>query len=121
MSRHRNIRNLDEDDYYDDDYYDDDDATEEQQIPASTIQQAPTSSPYPTISASPTNQPRDLFLLSGQSNMVGHTTSGQSIGGNANYWDEILTILNKPDIIAKTTAAAAEAGAGAAFGAPAHG
>ena len=96
-----------------DDYYDDDDATEEQQIPASTMQQAPTSSPYPTISNAPTNQPRDLFLLSGQSNMVGHTTSGQSIGGNANYWDEILTILNKPDIIAKTTAAAAEAGAGA--------
>ena len=23
MSRHRNVRNLDEDDYYDDDYYDD--------------------------------------------------------------------------------------------------
>ncbi len=47
--------------------------------------------------------------------MVGHTTSGQSIGGNANYRDEILTILNSPDIVAKTTgaaaAAAAEAGA----------
>ena len=33
--------------------------------------------------------PRDLFLLSGQSNMVGHTTSSQSIGGDSTYWDEI--------------------------------
>jgi hypothetical protein len=42
---------------------------------------------------------RDLFLLSGQSNMVGHSTSSQSIGGNSNYWDEIKSILenNKDD------------------------
>ncbi|KAL7456689.1 hypothetical protein ACHAWC_009012 [Mediolabrus comicus] len=102
----------DDDDYFDDD----DDMTTDQQIPttSTTIQQAPTISPYPTISTSPTNPSRDLFLLSGQSNMVGHTTSGQSIGGNEKYWDEILTILNQPDVVAKTTeAAAAEAGAGA--------
>ncbi len=36
---------------------------------------------------------RDLFLLSGQSNMVGHTTSGHSIGGNSTYWDGIKSIL----------------------------
>jgi hypothetical protein len=44
-------------------------------------------------------QSRDLFLLSGQSNMIGHTTSSQSIGGNSNYWDEIKSILesNKDD------------------------
>ena len=35
----------------------------------------------------------DLFLLSGQSNMQGHTTSEQSIGGNGNYWMQIKSIL----------------------------
>ena len=93
---------LSEEELLDDD--DDDDMTE-QRIPTTSIQQSPTISPYPTISTSPTNPSRDLFLLSGQSNMVGHTTSGQSIGGNTNYWDEILTILNKPDIVAQTTEA----------------
>ena len=38
--------------------------------------------------------PRDLFLLSGQSNMIGHTTSGSSIEGNGNYWDKLKSILD---------------------------
>jgi hypothetical protein len=97
----------------DDYYYDDDDMSEQQRIPttSTTIAQAPTISPYPTISTSPTNIPRDLFLLSGQSNMVGHTTSFQSIGGNEKYWDEILTILNKTDVVSQTTEAAGGVGA----------
>mmetsp|Transcript_27820 Transcript_27820/g.50757 ORF Transcript_27820/g.50757 Transcript_27820/m.50757 type:complete len:546 (+) Transcript_27820:146-1783(+) len=37
----------------------------------------------------------DLFLLSGQSNMVGHTLDGQSIGGNSDYWtQQIKPILD---------------------------
>ena len=35
----------------------------------------------------------DLFLLSGQSNMHGHTTSGSSIGSNDDYWLEVKSIL----------------------------
>ena len=35
----------------------------------------------------------DFFLLSGQSNMHGHTTSGQSLTSNGVYWKEIKGIL----------------------------
>ena len=35
----------------------------------------------------------DFFLLSGQSNMIGHTTSGASIGSNDAYWLEVKGIL----------------------------
>ena len=54
---------------------------------------------YPTYSpvngwgdSSPT-PPGDLFLLSGQSNIIGHSTSRQSIGKNNDYWLEIKSIL----------------------------
>eukprot|EP00986_Skeletonema_menzelii_P019181 scaffold27080_cov234-Skeletonema_menzelii.AAC.4 len=35
----------------------------------------------------------DLFLLSGQSNMDGYATRGQSLTGNADYWLSIKSIL----------------------------
>ena len=38
-------------------------------------------------------QSTDLFLLSGQSNMIGHTTSGQSIGKNGDMWQSIKGII----------------------------
>ncbi|KAL7493905.1 hypothetical protein ACHAWT_002740, partial [Skeletonema menzelii] len=41
------------------------------------------------------NKHGDLFLLSGQSNMVGHTTSGQSITSNGDYWNKIKSILEQ--------------------------
>lgn len=54
---------------------------------------------YPTYSpincwgdSSPT-PPGDLFLMSGQSNIIGHSTSRQSIGKNNDYWLEIKSIL----------------------------
>ena len=46
-----------------------------------------------TISRESSEVYRDLFLLSGQSNMVGYTTSGRSIGRNGDYWNNIKTIL----------------------------
>ena len=36
----------------------------------------------------------DFFLLSGQSNMVGHTTSGQSLGKDESYWLRLKSILD---------------------------
>ncbi|KAL7491834.1 hypothetical protein ACHAWT_001093 [Skeletonema menzelii] len=39
--------------------------------------------------------PSDKFLLSGQSNMVGHTTSGQSVTSNGDYWNKIKSILEQ--------------------------
>lgn len=54
---------------------------------------------YPTYSpingwgdSSPT-PPGDLFLMSGQSNIIGHSTSRQSIGKSNDYWLEIKSIL----------------------------
>ncbi|KAL9179016.1 hypothetical protein ACHAXT_011989 [Thalassiosira profunda] len=35
----------------------------------------------------------DFFLMSGQSNMCGHTTSPQSLTGDASYWEQIKLIL----------------------------
>jgi hypothetical protein len=40
------------------------------------------------------NNYTDFFLLSGQSNMIGHTTSHQSIGENGEYWLKIKSILD---------------------------
>jgi hypothetical protein len=37
----------------------------------------------------------DLFLLSGQSDMVGHTTSGQSITSSGDYWNKLKSILER--------------------------
>ena len=42
--------------------------------------------------------PRDLFLLSGQSNMIGHTTSEWSIEKNGKYWNDIKSILDEAAI-----------------------
>jgi len=39
----------------------------------------------------------DLFLLSGQSNMDGYTTTGQSLTGNADYWIAMKSILTNGD------------------------
>ena len=39
----------------------------------------------------------DLFLLSGQSNMGGHSTSGSSIGNGDTYWNELLTLFDLVD------------------------
>ena len=54
---------------------------------------------YPTYSpingwgdSSPT-PPGDLFLMSGQSNIIGHSTSRHSIGKNNDYWLELKSIL----------------------------
>ena len=37
----------------------------------------------------------DLFLLSGQSNMGGHSTSGSSIGNDVEYWNDLLTLFDQ--------------------------
>lgn len=47
----------------------------------------------PTVSYN-TDEDIDFFLLSGQSNMHGHTTSGQSLTSNGVYWKEIKSILD---------------------------
>eukprot|EP00984_Skeletonema_dohrnii_P035252 scaffold34795_cov183-Skeletonema_dohrnii-CCMP3373.AAC.1 len=47
-----------------------------------------------SITQEPPTHPRDLFLLSGQSNMVGHTTSSESMTGSADYWNSIKSILD---------------------------
>ena len=59
----------------------------------------PTIAAYPTYSpingwgdSSPT-PPGDLFLMSGQSNIIGHSTSRQSIGKSNDYWLELKSIL----------------------------
>ena len=55
--------------------------------------------------ASPSAEPNDLFLLGGQSNMVGHTTGGQSLGGHlerlaeipgdgGQYWSDLKSALD---------------------------
>jgi hypothetical protein len=49
--------------------------------------------PTPTLHQRPT--PIDKFLLSGQSNMVGHTTSSQSLTSNAKYWKRLKSILER--------------------------
>ena len=54
---------------------------------------SPSSSSTITTQEPPTH-PRDIFLLSGQSNMVGHTTSSESMTGSADYWNTIKTILD---------------------------
>eukprot|EP00985_Skeletonema_marinoi_P016673 scaffold8993_cov207-Skeletonema_marinoi.AAC.29 len=54
---------------------------------------SPSSSSSTTTQEPPTH-PRDLFLLSGQSNMVGHTTSSESMTGSADYWNTIKSILD---------------------------
>eukprot|EP00984_Skeletonema_dohrnii_P004912 scaffold1733_cov122-Skeletonema_dohrnii-CCMP3373.AAC.5 len=43
------------------------------------------------------NNNRDLFLLSGQSNMEGHTTSRRSITSNSDYFNTIKSILKQGD------------------------
>mmetsp|Transcript_23014 Transcript_23014/g.34333 ORF Transcript_23014/g.34333 Transcript_23014/m.34333 type:complete len:601 (+) Transcript_23014:77-1879(+) len=55
---------------------------------------SPSSSSSTTTYYEPPTQPRDLFLLSGQSNMVGHTTSAESMTGSADYWNTIKSILD---------------------------
>jgi len=55
--------------------------------------------------ALPSTEPNDLFLLGGQSNMVGHTTGGQSLGGHlerlaeipgdgGRYWSDLKAALD---------------------------
>ena len=56
---------------------------------------------WPTFSptTSPFSEPIDFFLLGGQSNMVGHTTGGQSLGARLNqerswqYWSDLKSTL----------------------------
>lgn len=40
-------------------------------------------------------QAKDLYLFAGQSNMVGHTTSGSSIGRNDALWTDVREILQQ--------------------------
>ena len=49
----------------------------------------------PTARSTSTEAATDLFLLSGQSNMEGHTTSKRSIGRNGDYWDNLKSILER--------------------------
>ena len=50
------------------------------------------------VQRSTTKNQRDLFLLSGQSNMIGHTTSKQSITSTDVYWNTIKSIVESGDL-----------------------
>lgn len=45
------------------------------------------------------DQSKDYFLFSGQSNSVGHTTSGQSISRNVTYWLNLMSLFNEAENI----------------------
>ena len=46
------------------------------------------------INAQADYQAKDYFSFAGQSNSVGHTTSGQSISKNGTYWSNLMSLFN---------------------------
>ena len=67
-----------------------------QEVPrGSTLSYAAAANAVANDNIRSTSNNRDLFLLSGQSNMVGHTTSGQSIERSGDYWAKIKSILEQ--------------------------
>lgn len=46
------------------------------------------------MNAQADHQTRDYFSFAGQSNSVGHTTSGQSISKNGTYWSNLMSLFN---------------------------
>lgn len=44
-------------------------------------------------------QSKDYFSFAGQSNAIGHTTSGQSISGNGVYWSNLMSLFNEAENI----------------------